>query len=808
MYDIRQFRPTLYLVLLLGLTGFSLAAEMPAMWAFSVALLGFHAWLIVSRRFRPLPRWITNIATLLALLYVIMQIWGVGRQPLMFIGQFLVLLHFIKLFEDRPDEDKKERPFVPGQLFDHANRDYTQLLILSLLLMVAASINTASLLFGLIMLAYLVSALYCCLLFHLKVEADRARKALAIPEGKISPLTLKQDQRFLTRSMRRLTGLITAWAVTAAVLVFLFFPRGPGQGVLGQLQLKGRNSLVGFSDRVSSFDQINDIKQNDEIVAHVSVWRKPEGGDEKQVQGGTLYLRGYTLDTYDIQGQGRRRPQWRASSHISIDDIHEIGDAPFSNADLRPKGEIWRQRFLLRPTGSRYLFALPGLLTYFNPDQGRTIALRTHPTLSVGYAPSDQAIKSDNILPATEYEVFSSNSPSAESSIDSAERLAYMARFKSDRLVLEQVLEYVSRPEVLGDLAVNHSRLYPITDENEEIARKIEHHLRTQFKYTLNLTDSESKFKVADDPNIVFLTRVKKGHCFYFASAMTLMCQSLNVPARMVVGFKCDEYNAVGGYFIVRQAHAHSWVEVQTPRGWVTFDPTSGREDENSHAATVWQSLKHIFDYIEYKWAEHVVAYDTRDRDNLLRALDSGMTSAAIRFGDMLRRIRDLFSPPSAGPSDPQERQLQRQESFYRVALDVLMAAVTIMIAFMVGLVIYFLIQQHRLRKRAARIGLDSLPLDDQMRFARQLAFYDQLTQALAHRGISRPRHLTHREFAQSMAFLPSEAYDTIKRLTDILYKIRFGRATLNHHRQRRLETVVQRLSQCLPVRKSAGKLF
>src|SRR5205814_5672294 len=94
------------------------------------------------------------------------------------IGQFLVLLQIVKLFEIR------------------ANRDYAQLLVLSLLLIVAASINTASLIFGIVLLVYLFLALYCCLLFHLKIETDHAKAAIGIPDEKLNPATLRQDQRY------------------------------------------------------------------------------------------------------------------------------------------------------------------------------------------------------------------------------------------------------------------------------------------------------------------------------------------------------------------------------------------------------------------------------------------------------------------------------------------------------------------------------------------------------------------------------------------------------------------------------------
>src|SRR5205823_3444143 len=137
-----------------------------------------------------------------------------GSQLILSVGQFLVLLHLVKLFEQR------------------ANRDYGQLIVLSLLLMIAAAISTASLVFGVLMTFYLFLSLYCCLLFHLKVETDTARATIAQPKLPFNPAVLRQDQRFLTRSMRKLTGAVSAFAIVGAVASFLFFPRGTGGGIL------------------------------------------------------------------------------------------------------------------------------------------------------------------------------------------------------------------------------------------------------------------------------------------------------------------------------------------------------------------------------------------------------------------------------------------------------------------------------------------------------------------------------------------------------------------------------------------------
>lgn len=754
MYDIRQFKPTLYFLVLLGLTGFSMAAEVPALWMFSCSVLGINAWLIKTGRFIPLPRWLANGVTLLAVAYVFQQISVGGGPPLMFVGQFLVLLQLVKLFEQR------------------ANRDYAQVIVLSLLLMVAASINTASLLFGIVMIFYLMVSLYCCLIFHLKVEADRAKKALAIPEEKFSPATFRQDQRYLGRSMRRLTGLVAFVSVGLAVFVFLFFPRGAGQGVLGQLQFRPSTALTGFNDRVS-FDQINKIKQNDEVAAHVSVWK-----NERPIEGTeTLLLRGYTLDTYGPDPtRSTPKPQWTRSRSAGVQE-REISDGSEFNTSLEPGQTLYKQKFLLKPSGTKFLFALAG-----------PIRITVGKQITVRYSPADGSLQTDSVVLPLEYEVTSLNAPCGPDMLKKLERQTLMTletrNVQSDAKVLAQIRAFTLQPEITGDLAARRPRLRPMYEGDEEIARKIEQYLKANFSYTLDLTDSRKMFE-GSDPVVAFLTTVKKGHCEYFASAMTLMCQSIGISARMVVGFKCDEYNVISGQYIVRQSHAHTWVEILTPRGWVSFDPTSGREARVTRTGGVWRSIKHFIDYLEYSWAENVVAYESRDRAQLLSKMDARMTNALYNATDFFTSLQEYrkWIADKTGNTE-----------FWNTSLSILTAVICLMVAVIAGLILWFMIQQRRLRRRAVRIGLEALPLEDQLRLARQLAFYDELTRILYHHGIYRPKHLTPLEFSESLVFLPAEAYETIRRLTNLLYRVRYGSAELNSSRQHRLEEVVARL--------------
>ena len=68
----------------------------------------------------------------------------------------------------------------------------------------------------------------------------------------------------------------------------------------------------------------------------------------------------------------------------------------------------------------------------------------------------------------------------------------------------------------------------------------------------------------------------KEGFCEHIASSFVILMRALDIPARIVTGYQGGEFNAVGGFWAVRQSDAHAWTEVwQAGRGWVRVDPTS-----------------------------------------------------------------------------------------------------------------------------------------------------------------------------------------------------------------------------------------
>lgn len=83
-----------------------------------------------------------------------------------------------------------------------------------------------------------------------------------------------------------------------------------------------------------------------------------------------------------------------------------------------------------------------------------------------------------------------------------------------------------------------------------------------------------------------FVTHSQRGACDLFSSSLAVLSRIAGVPARVATGYASGEYNADGGYFLVKGTDAHAWTEVYFDGyGWVTFDPTpAGTYEQQSLA--------------------------------------------------------------------------------------------------------------------------------------------------------------------------------------------------------------------------------
>jgi transglutaminase-like putative cysteine protease len=160
------------------------------------------------------------------------------------------------------------------------------------------------------------------------------------------------------------------------------------------------------------------------------------------------------------------------------------------------------------------------------------------------------------------YRTFTYGPPSREAAV-AADGDDYPAEIES---------RYTQLPEdTPGKLS---ERTAEITDGAEtpyETASEIEAWLESNKEYSLNASHDRD-----NDVATEFVFEMDAGYCQYFATTMTAMLRTQDIPARYVTGYGTGE--SVGNdEYLVRGKNAHAWVEVYFEDvGWVAFDPTPG----------------------------------------------------------------------------------------------------------------------------------------------------------------------------------------------------------------------------------------
>jgi len=133
---------------------------------------------------------------------------------------------------------------------------------------------------------------------------------------------------------------------------------------------------------------------------------------------------------------------------------------------------------------------------------------------------------------------------------------------------------YLSLPKTIPQrvLDLAHKLTSNISNPYDQ-AKAIETYLRT-YPYSLDVTPPPPNRDVAD----YFLFDLKRGYCDYYATSMVVMARAAGLPARLVVGYSSGIYNPIKAEYIVREANAHSWVEIYfADVGWVEFEPTASQ---------------------------------------------------------------------------------------------------------------------------------------------------------------------------------------------------------------------------------------
>jgi transglutaminase-like putative cysteine protease len=136
-----------------------------------------------------------------------------------------------------------------------------------------------------------------------------------------------------------------------------------------------------------------------------------------------------------------------------------------------------------------------------------------------------------------------------------------------------------SLPDSIGERAREVTRGL---DTDFEKARALQSYFRSgEFDYSEEAPVEQGYDGSSGDVIATFL-EVKAGYCVHFASAMATMARTLDIPARIAVGFTPGEVSrdiAAGeDVYTVSTDDLHAWPELYFgDAGWVRFEPTPGR---------------------------------------------------------------------------------------------------------------------------------------------------------------------------------------------------------------------------------------
>jgi len=169
----------------------------------------------------------------------------------------------------------------------------------------------------------------------------------------------------------------------------------------------------------------------------------------------------------------------------------------------------------------------------------------------------------------------------------------------------------------------------------------------------------------ATQPLVSFI-RHKRGHCELYASTLALAVRTLGIPSRIVNGYYAGEWNDTGAFLMLRQQHAHSWVEVWINQQWQRVDPTpASRWQLSGVNFPVWDAA---WETVKLTWYRYVLEFQDSDREALIQSLLTGLKKALpwlfmglILFFIVRRvfKIKKLFRWPKLGGA-MQQRVLDR----------------------------------------------------------------------------------------------------------------------------------------------------
>lgn len=279
--------------------------------------------------------------------------------------------------------------------------------------------------------------------------------------------------------------------------------------------------------------------------------------------------------------------------------------------ELAPEDLYWRAMVLNRPDGQSWIRVPPP------PEKARPVnSRRAVKTKIFADSSNDQylfTLDYPTMLSGLKYRSHDDSVFMARRRLDRPYQLQMLSHIGAELAVTGSVDEafYLALPNRISTRMEQLATV--ITDEEasrqERISRLANFFRAQQLVYAQD--DLPSGAEAID----AFLFDKKRGYCEFFASAYITLARLSGIPSRLVGGYLGGEYNAFGGYYLIKDDNAHVWVEVLTDDNrWVRVDPSQWAINANTalheRSAASLSAFQQLIDNLNYQWTQGVLLFD------------------------------------------------------------------------------------------------------------------------------------------------------------------------------------------------------
>jgi len=592
-----------------------------------------------------------------------------------------------------------------------ADKDYVQLFTVSFFLLLASTALSTEIYFLAAFVTFFVSLTWALMFRNMKGEG-------AVPGAGAAGMRVG-------RSFFGGTALLTLVAFAVTLAMFFAIPR-VGIGFFSR-HAGALIKVSGFSDRVE-LGSMGQVKLDPTVVMRVEL------PGSVQMPSSRMYWRGRAFDNYN-NGlwqdtlSGRMFLAWTVAGDFFI---------PKEYADRSATRDTVVQNVVLEPLDTTTIFALYPVRRV-NGDF-RSLSVDRSGALNLAYPPGSRI----------RYTAYSDPANPSRAELELEERGA-KARPDPKYLQLPEGSDGITR---LAMQVTSGS----VTDYDKAV--RIQGYLKANYAYTLDPPRDKKMGPIED-----FLFNSKAGYCEHFATAMALMLRASGVQSRMVTGFYGGEWNEYGGYYLVREQDAHTWVEVRFPEsGWVMFDPTP--ESAGSRPKPMFGRLSNALDFMRFKWDRYVIYYNLSDQMTAVNSL-------ARAYQSMKKGISE-YTDRLGGDSGLRLPGFSRR--------DILLPAAILCMIALLAVATYLL--RRALKGRGVMGRRGSVP------------FYEEMARLLRRRGHVRPPGVTPMEFAVRLSAGEPEEYGGVVYVTELYNRVRFGGRSVSREEEGRVREVLGRLGR------------